>query len=185
MRKLFMISIMAFGTPQMADAKTSRSGEIGAETGTHERGERGQQFQGQQGQQGQHGQHGQQGMQKQRKARGAMDKGAEFKKNRRIRGQQEPSWFDEQTPRRRGLHLQAPQVEQKPMSPRLMRRLKAAKRDQFGQKNGHGQRQHSNAKENSRERTGAKSNGQGGMGQQGMGQQRKGAERQGKGRGQQ
>jgi hypothetical protein len=179
MRKLFMISLMAFGTPQMADAKTSRSGEIGAEMGTHERGERGQQFQGQQGQQGQ------QGMQKQRKARGAKDKGAESNKNRRTRGPQEPSWLEEQTPRRRGLRLRAPQVEQKPMSPRLMRQLKAAKRDQLGQKSGQGQRQSSNTKENNRQRTGVKQNGQGQQGQQGMGQKRKGAERQGKGRGQQ
>jgi hypothetical protein len=109
-----------------------------------------------------------------------MDKGAEFKKNRRIRGPQEPSWLDEPTPRRRGLRRRAPQVEQKPMSPRLMRQLKSTQRDQSGQKGAQGKQHDFGAKKNNQRGTDAKSNGQ-----RGESQKQKGSQRQGEGRGQQ
>ena len=166
MRTLFMISLMAFGLPQIADANTPRSGGATAASNVQDGMQRGDRdARGQQGAHGTRDMAGHKGMQSRKHTSNMTGKNEKVRMHRRENNAVQPLWLGQSLPQKRNLRAKPPMMSQQPLSPRMLKRLKAAKRAQMAQKNGQKQRSGTDAMRTNRQKSEMKRQGHSGQGQ--------------------
>ena len=105
------------------------------------------------------------GMQGRKNTSNSTSKNGKVRKHRRVNNTVEPLWLGQALPQKRSLRAKPPMMSQQPLSPRMLKRLKAAKRAQMAQKNGQKQRSGTDARRTNRQKSEMKRQGHSGQGQ--------------------